>query len=370
MTEEALRLGILKDSGAPQGSTDYTTIVLLHGYGWHGGTFARLIPIAGRYNARVVLVNRQDYPGAKPFTLEERAELLKAAIELKTNPLSARDRLDALMKGQAREVYNLLIHLVAYYDIPPARPEANTGGIIIGGWSFGATWMAALLANVASFPVHGIELGRYVRRVIFFDAPDVALGFPTLPDLYFPLADRTIPAEKRAQLFAEWVTAYFHQGDVPEQYESRRYLASPPPTFTVMTEEERQSTQHHTPGDSRGGSDHLLMGSGYESGLFASLRKNALRLPPPNAFLVGDAWKDVEVRNLWCDHSFWLALWNEVNLRREIEEERRAGISLRPVTFVRVRGANHFVHWDEPERAMCAILELVPADGNDTKAKL
>ncbi|EJF62068.1 hypothetical protein DICSQDRAFT_12150, partial [Dichomitus squalens LYAD-421 SS1] len=201
------------DSGAPEGSIDYTTIVLLHGYGWHSGVFAKLVPIAGRFNARVVLVNRQDYPGAEPFTLEERAELLKAAIELKTNPLSARDRLDVFMKGQAREIYDLLIHLVAEHHIPPARPEANTGGIIIGGWSFGASWMTALLANVASFPVHDIELSRYVRRVVFYDTSDVALGFPTLPHVYFPLTDRTIPAEQLAQLFAEWVTAYFAHGD-------------------------------------------------------------------------------------------------------------------------------------------------------------
>ena len=132
------------------------------------GVFAKLLQFADRYNARIVLVNRQDYPGSQPFTVEERLELLKATMELKTNPLRARDRLQAYMKEQARAVYDLLIHLVAEHNIPPACPEANTGGIIIGGWSFGALWMTALLANVASFPVHDIELGRYVRRVILY----------------------------------------------------------------------------------------------------------------------------------------------------------------------------------------------------------
>ena len=83
-------------------------------------------------------------------------------MELKTNPLRARERLQAYMKEQARAVYDLLIHLVAEHNIPPACPEANTGGIVIGGWSFGALWMTTLLANVASFPVHGIELGPVV----------------------------------------------------------------------------------------------------------------------------------------------------------------------------------------------------------------
>ena len=30
-------LGTVLDSGAPAGSTDYTTLVLVHGLMWHGG---------------------------------------------------------------------------------------------------------------------------------------------------------------------------------------------------------------------------------------------------------------------------------------------------------------------------------------------
>ena len=31
------KLCAFKDSGAPEGSTDYTTVVVLHGFVWHGG---------------------------------------------------------------------------------------------------------------------------------------------------------------------------------------------------------------------------------------------------------------------------------------------------------------------------------------------
>ena len=187
-----------------------------------------------------------------------------------------------------------------------------------------------------------------VRPITFeltlrIDTSDLALGFPTLSDAYFPITDPTIPAEKVAEPFAMWVTAYFDHGEDPEEYQYQHYLTSPPPAFTVMNDEERQSTQHHVPGDTRGGSDYLLMLTGYQCGLFATLRKEALRLPPPGASLVGDAWRDVEVRHLWCDRSIWLIRWGEVYMRRELEEERKAGISLRPVTFLRMRGANHFV---------------------------
>ena len=128
--------------------------------------FTKLLPLAGQFNARVVLVNRQDYPGAQPFTLEERAELLQAAIEMETDPLAAKERLGAFMREQAHEVYNLLAHLVAEHDVPPARVEGNAGGIVVAGWSFGAAWMMALLANVATFPMQKIDLSKYVRRVI------------------------------------------------------------------------------------------------------------------------------------------------------------------------------------------------------------
>ena len=130
--------------------------------------FTKLLPLAGQFNARVVLVNRQDYPSAQPFTLEERAEVLQAAIEMETDPLAAKERLGAFMRKQAHEVYNLLAHLVAEHDVPPARVEENAGGIVVAGWSFGAAWMMALLANVASFPMQKIDLSKYVRRVIIY----------------------------------------------------------------------------------------------------------------------------------------------------------------------------------------------------------
>ena len=138
--------------------------------------FAKLVPLASRHNSRVVLVNRRDYPASAPYTIEERAVLANAAVEVKTDPLAARAKLRAFMAERAREVYDLLIAFVAQHKIPPARPEENKGGIVIGGWSFGTGWMTSLLANVASFPVHEVELAKYVRRVIFYGAYRVAVS--------------------------------------------------------------------------------------------------------------------------------------------------------------------------------------------------
>ena len=156
--------------------------------------------------------------------------------------------------------------------------------------------------------------------------------------------------------FGVWVSGHYDNGDSPNKY---RYtpLTSPPPTVSVLTQEERESAVHPVPGDPRGGSDQLLLRGGGGSGVFAAIRKNALRLLPQNTQSVGDPWRDVEVRHLWCDRSPWLMQWAEANMRKELEEETRAGIALRPVTFFRLRGANHFVS------TMCR--ECVPV-ANDT----
>ena len=127
-------------------------------------------PLAKASNARLILANRRDYAGAVPYTIQERADLFAMAAMTKSEPDAARKRVLAWMQERAREVYDLLIHIVSEHRIPPSRAEANTGGIVLGGWSFGTTLMTALLANLASFPVGDIDLRKYLRRVVFLGA--------------------------------------------------------------------------------------------------------------------------------------------------------------------------------------------------------
>ncbi|KAH9923773.1 uncharacterized protein BXZ73DRAFT_6520, partial [Epithele typhae] len=50
------------DSGPTVGSTDYTTIVIVHGMTWRGGEIPKLFPISARYNARTIALIRRGYP--------------------------------------------------------------------------------------------------------------------------------------------------------------------------------------------------------------------------------------------------------------------------------------------------------------------
>ncbi|KAI0739377.1 hypothetical protein C8Q80DRAFT_1357285 [Daedaleopsis nitida] len=310
-------LHILHDSGPPEGSTDYTTLVLLHGYAWQSGIFSKLLPLASKHNARLVLVNRRDYPGATPYTDDERAVLRDA----EKDPAAAHAELTKYMED------------------------------LLGGWSFAAAWMTALLSNVQSgaFPVNDVDLGAYMRRIILHDAPFHVLGYPPLSadPAGNPLFDRTLPPEEMTQRFANWISGYFQHESlidgsaVPGEVQVERYApqTTPPPTFTTLTAEELASTLYTAPGDA-GGSDCILINVGNTSGVFGRLCKDALLLRSPAETADGteagetvDAWRGVEVRYVWCDHSIW-----------------------ENVTFARLRDSNHFVHWDEPERAIQAFL--------------
>ena len=135
--------------------------------------FRKLLPFAKAHNARIFLANRRDYPGTVPYSIEERTEVFTAAVESSTDAEAAQKRLVPWMKERGREVYDLLTHIVAQHGIPPIATGGKSGGIVVGGWSFGTTLMTALLANLDSFPVGDVDLRKYLRRVVFLGASAV-----------------------------------------------------------------------------------------------------------------------------------------------------------------------------------------------------
>ena len=94
-----------------------------------------MLPLAKASNARLILANRRDYGGAVPYTIQERVDLFATAAMTKSEPDAARKKVLAWMQERAREVYDLLVDIVSEHKIPPSRSEANTGGIVVGGWS-------------------------------------------------------------------------------------------------------------------------------------------------------------------------------------------------------------------------------------------
>ena len=84
-------------------------------------------------NIRVVLVNGPHYPGATPYNLEERVRLFSVLAEATTNEDAALPNMVAFLKEDARKLHRLLASLVVGSKIPRARPEHNSGGIVLIG---------------------------------------------------------------------------------------------------------------------------------------------------------------------------------------------------------------------------------------------
>ncbi|KAI0776700.1 Alpha/Beta hydrolase protein [Trametes elegans] len=347
-------LYVLQDSGAPEDSAGHTTVVLFHGYAWHSGIFARLIPLAHTHNARILLVNRRGYPGSEPYTEAERALLASASAQGDTvEAATALESLTRFMRERAREVYDLLVELVKEGNVAAANREQGTGGIIVAGWSFGSGLMTALLANLASFPANEVKISQYVRRVVFLDPPHHTLGFPPPENPYNPLFDLEIPHEERERVFTNWVSGYYVHGDTIDSMERKTPLRDPPPTLSTLTPEEVARALYLPPGGP-GGSDEILLNTGLKLGLFATLREGALYLPEGET--QGDLWLDTEVRYVSCERSVWEMPWGTLALKEELAKSRKAGRPLRNVRLVFVKGANHFICWDQPELALRALI--------------
>ncbi|OSD03769.1 hypothetical protein PYCCODRAFT_1434156 [Trametes coccinea BRFM310] len=350
-------LHVLQDSGVPASSLDYTTLVLLHGYSWHSGIFSRLIPLAEKYNVRIILLNRRDYPGSKPLTDAEHALLPSTALESTDDAAqlaTTLENMETFMRDRARELYDFFVHLVEDGNIPAPDSQNKAGGIIIAGWSFGTGLITAFLANVASFPVNEVRLGDYIRRIVFLDPPYHVLGYPLPENPYNPLFDPTIPPNERERAFTNWVSGYYVHGTTPDTLERKTPLRDPPPTLSTLTPEEISRTLSLGPG-APGGSDALLLHFGIKLGLFESLRKGALYLPAKESES-GDALRDVEVRYVSCERSVWEMPWGTMYLEKELDEARAEGLPLRNIRLVFVKDANHFVQWDKPEHAVRALV--------------
>ncbi|OSC99683.1 hypothetical protein PYCCODRAFT_1438052 [Trametes coccinea BRFM310] len=364
-------LFVFKDSGVPEGRdpNSYTTVVVVHGYVWHGAIFSKLFSLAQSRGVRIILLNRREYPGAKPYTPEERALLPPVLDTPPTDEAELRsgaEMLEMFMQQRARELYDTLQELVVERQIPPADKDAQAGGIILVGWSLGSAWMNALLSHVGSFPVGEVALKGYIRRVIWYDTICFLLGYPyPSHDPYNPLWDSSLTYEERGRVFTGWVTAYFSHGDTPETFERRKWLKTPPSTLATMSKDDLESTVHIPPGVP-GGADWILLHDLHKYDVFRRLKEGALYLSDdphkksgsggePRAH-VGDEWRDVEVRYVWCDHSVWEVPYAVYLLREELDRAKKDGGSVRRMTMSRLKGANHFAQWDHPAATLESFL--------------
>ena len=109
------------------------------------GIFAPMLQFAAAYRARLVLVNRRDYPGSTPFSDTELAALGSGNLRTRAKALAQ----------QGLDIGLFLAWLVREEEIPPVSidPDGNRrGGIALVAWSLAHTPSVGFLAHADALP--------------------------------------------------------------------------------------------------------------------------------------------------------------------------------------------------------------------------
>ncbi|KAN0126498.1 Alpha/Beta hydrolase fold [Russula decolorans] len=339
-----------EDSG-PLGGL-YTTLVMVHGTGFHSGIFGPMIPFAAANRVRLILVNRRDYPGSTPLSDAELAELGSSDLETRAKALAQ----------QGLDIGLFLAWLIREENIPPVvidRDGKQQGGIALVAWSLAHTPLAGFLAHADSLPTDTLRvLDPCLRAYCIFDAPHGSFGLPTLSK-YHPLVEPRYPMEERVPRFYSWVSTYYTHSNLARRTRDPKLLdTSPlrypapqcarPATLDVIAPASLEAVSW--PGPIQG-SEALLhgipLGVAFEQTRRMLLDKD-----------VGSVLPRCKVVVIWGENTLWEmvgAAWAVEKVYKECEAVGQVG---RTLEVVEMPGANHFPHWDEPE-AMIRFLSSV-----------
>ncbi|KAG6840111.1 hypothetical protein C0991_008901 [Blastosporella zonata] len=198
------------DSGAPPGSTDYTTVIILHGTAFTGHNLKKLHDYAHGLNLRTLIWNRRDYAGSTKYTEDE-------LDDLKHGRRVFLDRL-------AAQLVQFLLLFIEQYDVPKVDVERRTGGFAIMGWSLGNTTALSLFSHTSLIPPEAYTLLKsYVKDLIIYDSTLFAFGWKLPPDadpsvIYEPMSkfdgDETPDGVMRN--FHTWVSSYYDHPENPK----------------------------------------------------------------------------------------------------------------------------------------------------------
>ncbi|KAI0065818.1 alpha/beta-hydrolase [Artomyces pyxidatus] len=340
-----------EDSGPLEGP--YTTLVMVHGTAFHADIFGPMLPFASANRVRIVLVNRRDYPGSTPFSTEELAALSSADLEV---------RADALSK-QGVEIGLFLAWLVHTQGIPPVTADADgtsQGGLALVAWSLAHTPMAAFLAYADALPEDArATLEPCLRAYCIYDAPHTSFGLQTI-DSYHPLLDTTYPPESRVPRFFSWVSAYYTHSAAALASHDPALLDTTPLPFPAPPAPRPPTLDAMTPADmARVAWPGPIEGSeGYIHGMPLAITWRQTERTLFDARLAR-VLPRCRVVVAWGGETLWESVGAAWALERIYRERKEAGDAVRPFDVVMMPGANHFPHWDEPEKMIQFLRSVI-----------
>nr|GAT50171.1 predicted protein [Mycena chlorophos] len=339
------------DSGPVQQNDAYPTLFVIHGHTFHAGTFQRLHPLASDSGLRVICLNRREYGGSSLYPEDELAVFTNGTEEERA----------ALIGVQGRDLALCIDGIIQSLALPKA------GGVALMAWSLGNVFLLSVLASLDTLPAPTKErLVQWVHTAIIFQAPSFVFGIPPAENLLVPHTDPAIPPAEKDTAFAKWVSAFFeHPGDLStHELSALTYPAplNPPPdkkpTILRMTRDEVESVVNLAPGPRY---DDFISFPPY-AGILAAQAQRAL-------------W-NAETRKAWVrmneprSGGLWAIYatadcWSTIQAGWVLEEAAKDHPGL-PMRFQVLEGANHFLMWEDPQRALDVFKRCMPVPTKST----
>ncbi|KAG6830960.1 hypothetical protein H0H92_013672 [Tricholoma furcatifolium] len=309
------------DSGPPPLSTDYTTLIVLHGSAFTGDGFEKLHEYAHKCNLRTVIWNRRDYPGSTKYT---DAEL----DDLNSGKRAFLDRL-------AIQVADFLKQYIEKESVPKINADRTSGGFAIMGWSMGTATAMPLFSDPSLLNLELYSLlEQYVKDLILYDPPYLSFGITLPPDekTYNPWTDKDCKTpEELYQNFGFWVSSYWTHSDVSGTIHGLNYeRRGATPTITTWTPEQFQRF-YNEPAAVR-----------YVDPMQPTLRDLTRRVLYDEK-TIQSSFQKVTVTYIGASRSSWHCVWAWLEMKKVYKEYLAEGVKVRPTRFFLVKGGNHFV---------------------------
>ncbi|KAI0064166.1 hypothetical protein BV25DRAFT_1853507 [Artomyces pyxidatus] len=323
------------DSGVPTPvrSEPYTTIFAFHGMGFSSHTFKRLHTLAPAYNLRFVSVNRRRYAASTPLSPSE--------LDMPTNGSDVEKT--AFLNARGIEAAMFIDKFIQQNDIPPISTSGLGGGIGLLGWSAGNSVTLSVVANldVLSSETQARFASR-LRALIMYEPPSMITGAPVPKGTWLPQFDPTLPTHLQQAMWTPWVSSYFAHSDLSKRDPTVLTVTAPSltpaPTVYNMSPEEIADSVDDTVTELPA----LIHATSQQSVIYRKAcfeREVRTRLP------------HMKVTHLCGDKTISSALATLWGVQDDAEVD---GGNM--VEFNLVPDANHFMHWDHPEKTLEACL--------------
>ncbi|KAK1235464.1 hypothetical protein PQX77_001316 [Marasmius sp. AFHP31] len=356
------------DTGAPTNSKDYTTLVIIHGFGFPGASFEPLQSQSQTelFNLRVVVLNRRDFSGSTPFSDVE-LEALRGD--------------ESLAQGFHGDLgLHMLLFLRKFVEeegVPPILTNVEertqrSGGIVVMGWSMGSTFAIAPFASpgVVKDDTYKV-LERYVKGLVLYDPAHSALGFPIPSNvdakkLYTPWTD---PVPKNShQVFDKFVP--FICSRYRYEYAARGVEGDGSIPIPIVESLEKTGSLERTEdcvADSWS-KDELERLTDKEAtfpergdmSLLAHqpVLENATHKVLFDEHTAKTFFPNLSITYLYAPQSLWMCVLAYMETRRRYDELATIR-TIRPVRFVELKGADHLMHYTDPRGFLQAIGEAL-----------